>query len=75
MSEKIIKFQSKKDIREERKQAFLPMNLEDELDKDIKLLAENLTITDEEAIQMATRFYKKYPVLMEYVKCPEQFIR
>ena len=50
------------------KELSTPFNLGIELQKDIDLLSETLDITEEEALKVAENFYRRYPVLMEYVR-------
>lgn len=45
------------------------------LNRDIKNLSNTCGITEEEAIQMASDFYKRYPMLIEHVRSPEFMLR
>ncbi|MMZ43593.1 hypothetical protein D1872_51530 [compost metagenome] len=40
----------------------------EEVNKDILKLRNNLNVTEEEAVKIATDFYRKYPMLIEYVR-------
>jgi hypothetical protein len=42
-----------------------------EVDKDIKNLCKAINVSPEDAVQIAKDFYKKYPMLMEWVRSPE----
>lgn len=52
-----------------------PFSFEEEVDKDINKLCATLGINKEEAIKMATNFYRTYPMLMEYVSSANHLLR
>ena len=45
------------------------------VEKDTNDLALAIGKTSEEAIEMASDFYRKYPMLVEYVRSPEFLLR
>jgi hypothetical protein len=47
----------------------------DEVNKDTKKLADSLDITMDEAILVAADFYKRYPMLIEWVRSPGYMLR
>lgn len=47
----------------------------DMLDRDICNLSDVAGISKEQAIQMASDFYRKYPMLIEHVRSPEYMMR
>lgn len=46
-----------------------------EVSNDVKKLSGNVGITEDEAIKMASDFYRAYPMLMEFVRSPEHMLR
>jgi hypothetical protein len=42
-----------------------------EVEKDVSNLSEALNVTKDEAVKIATDFYKRYPMLLEFVRSPE----
>lgn len=46
-----------------------------EVEKDTTNLSTAIGKSREDAIQMASDFYKKYPMLIEYVRSPEYMLR
>lgn len=63
---KLVQFERKsKDNR------YKPFNMEEEIAKDTKSLADALKITEEEATKVAYNFCLKYPVLVEWVRSEE----
>jgi hypothetical protein len=46
-----------------------------EVQSDIVKLCESLGIDEEQAIHIATDFYRKYPALMEWVRSPDHLLR
>jgi len=47
----------------------------DEVEKDITKLCDQLGVERDEAVHIATDFYRKYPMLMEHVRSPEHLLR
>ena len=47
----------------------------DMVEQDTRNLAEATGKTVEEAVRMASDFYRKYPMLIEYVRSPEYMLR
>jgi len=47
----------------------------DMVEQDTRNLAEATGKTLEEAVKMASDFYRKYPMLIEYVRSPEYMLR
>lgn len=45
------------------------------VERDLMKLADKLGITREEALRTAKNFYKQYPMLIEFVRSPEQLFR
>ena len=48
---------------------------DDELEANIFKLSSRLSVSREEAIEVAKDFYRKYPMLIEYVRSPENLLR
>jgi len=46
-----------------------------EVENDITKLCDTLGLDRDEAVDMATDFYRKYPMLMEFVRSPENLLR
>lgn len=59
-------------VAEETRTGF---SFEAEVEKDIQKLRDALGISREEAIDMAKNFYRKYPMLIEFVRTPNELLR
>ena len=46
-----------------------------EVNNNIDKLCGNLDVSKEEAIEIATKFYRAYPMLMEFVRSPDHLLR
>jgi hypothetical protein len=53
----------------------VPMGFMEEVHKDTEKLSEATGITSEQAVQMASDFYRKYPMLVEHVRSIEYMTR
>lgn len=50
-------------------------SFENQVEKDISKLCDATGISREEAINMAKNFYRKYPMLIEFVRTPNELLR
>ena len=75
----VIKFTPK--IRKRKESTTRPsvgtpgFSFTEEVNKDIEKLCANLNLSSDKAIELATNFYRTYPMLMEYVMSPENLLR
>lgn len=70
----IIDFNSKRKAKVVSKGKFEPMTMKDVdnwVEENIQALMKATGKNAEEAVQMASDFYYKYPALMEFVRSPE----
>lgn len=51
------------------------LTFSEEVDKDLNNLCEALDITKEQALGVATDFYRTYPMLMEFARSSENLLK
>ena len=79
---KVVRFR-KKEIDSDRKRDFInhtiqgtqPQTFMNEVEKDTNNLAMATGKSHEEAMKIASDFYRRYPMLVEYVRSPDYLFR
>lgn len=72
---KLIDISTSRKTREDKKPSNEGFSFHNEVEKDIRRLQDALGISREDAINMAKDFYRRYPMLIEFIREPNELLR